>query len=275
MFKNISHDVFVQNADRLEAWARSPTAEVPLIDILREAIELKKLNTNLMKATPIEDFIADAYAYLYQRNVPDLLAKSHEEENRGRMRVDHLMNAEHPALNTPSPDPSTRAEDTAPARTRIRGVGRREIQKRAEALVNRPAISNAPIKILKSPTIVNEASPPRSSVQALINQNDPNKEGSSLPGSVRDSADDESELSDIDDVVEAPSTHVLFPNLTRNTEEPDDGEKGGSDQGGGDSVEAEEPEEREEVEGPEEPEEPEEEQGEGEGEETYHTPMEE
>ncbi|KAL8804324.1 MAG: hypothetical protein Q9182_002606, partial [Xanthomendoza sp. 2 TL-2023] len=142
-FKNISHDLFVQNADRLEAWALQPSTlshKPPELDILREAIELKKTNANLMKPAAIEDFIADLYASLYHRLIPELIGLENEEESRSRMRVDHLMNAETaPVVDTPSPDAgANKQDDIPPTRQRIRGVGRREIQKRAEALLSKP-----------------------------------------------------------------------------------------------------------------------------------------
>ncbi|KAL8696310.1 MAG: hypothetical protein Q9224_002861, partial [Gallowayella concinna] len=226
-FKNISHDLFVQNADRLEAWALQPAtllAKPPELESMREAIELKKTNANLMKPAAIEDFIADIYAYLYQRMIPELIGLENEEESRSRMRVDHLMNSESAAISTPSPDPAGKAEDVAPARQRIRGVGRREIQKRAEALVVSRPLPVAAVKMPKSPppvmmttTMANDVPPtPKSTVQVVIHQRGSRMVGnSSVPGSLHDSADDESELSDVEDVAEAKKKKMrpLFPNL--------------------------------------------------------------
>ncbi|KAL8959422.1 MAG: hypothetical protein Q9193_003711, partial [Seirophora villosa] len=165
VFKNISHDIFVQNADRLETWAQqlpsssssteppatpsAPQQQQTTLETLREAIELKKTNANLMKPAVIEDFINDAYAHLHRTVVPDLIARSNEEQTRGRMRVGHLVNIDEgppAAVGTPSPGPAAAAatakEDDAtavPTRQRVRGVGRRELQKRADALLNKPA----------------------------------------------------------------------------------------------------------------------------------------
>ena len=262
---------------------------------MREAIELKKTNNNLMKPAVIEDFIADMYAFLYQRMTPELIGLENEEESRSRMRVDHLMNSEKPPANTPSPDPAGKPEDVAPTRQRIRGVGRKELQKRAEALMVKPATTQAVVaaKPPKSPTApINELpSTPRSTVQIVIKQRDPrNNDTSSVPGSVQDSADDESELSD--PVEDAPATTAkarpLFPNLGDSLSGMDDEDKEGEsdretergdDNGDGEerngAVEEDEDEgtngdgdgeddRNEEGEG----------EGDGEGEETYHTPME-
>ena len=267
VFKNISHEVFVQNADRLEAWAHQPKTESPVVDVLREAIELKKTNANLMKPTAIEDFIADAYAHLHQSIVPELIIRSNEEESRGRMRVDHLMNLENPPISTPSPGPAGNPEDAAPARQRIRGVGRRELQKRAESLVSKPASAQTTVKAPKTPPPTNSPTTPRSTVQVVIRKDSLVKENSSVPGSVHDSADDESEHSDIENIPDTAgprSPKPLFPNLGDYNDAADEEEKEGSEE------DAEQPEEEQlEDEGPEE-----DEQGDVEGEETYHTPME-
>ncbi|KAL9600690.1 MAG: hypothetical protein Q9219_003020 [cf. Caloplaca sp. 3 TL-2023] len=270
VFKNISHDVFVQNADRLEAWAHLPTTDLPVLDILKEAIELKKTNANLMKPAVIEDFIADAYAHLHLTIVPELIAKSNEEESRGRMRVDHLMNTENQPTSTPSPGPAGNLEDATPARQRIRGVGRRELQKRAEALVNKPAAAQIPVKNTKTPPPVNGPQTPRSSIQVVIKHNSPVKENSSVPGSVHDSADDESELSEVS---ATSKPRPLFPNLGDTKEPAEDEDREGSEE----EVER---VDDEQADGGAEEDEPgdggplEDEQEEAEGEEIYHTPME-
>ena len=264
---------------------------------MREAIELKKTNNNLMKPAVIEDFIADVYAFLYQRMTPELIGLENEEESRSRMRVDHLMNSEKPPANTPSPDPAGKPEDVAPTRQRIRGVGRKELQKRAEALMVKPATTQAvtAAKTPKSPTAPTNELPstPRSTVQVVIKQRDPrNNDNSSVPGSVQDSADDESELSD--PVEDAPDTTAkarpLFPNLggSQSGAEDDEEKEGsdreterGDDNGDGDGEERNGAVEEDEDEGTngdgdgeDDRNEEGEGDGEGEGEETYHTPME-
>ncbi|KAI4166349.1 MAG: hypothetical protein LQ342_000239 [Letrouitia transgressa] len=249
LFKNISHEAFVINADRLEAWAHLPTSESPLLEILKEAIELKKLNGGLIKANSIEDFIGDTYAYLYQVLVPDLIAKSNEEETRGRMRVNHLMNAEIPVTGTPSPDPGSRTEEAVPARQRIRGVGRREIQKRAEVLTTKPGGQHTLSKVSKGQ---NEQSNPQTMLQVVIKQDDVGKDTSSVPGSLHDSADDESELSDIEEMPEENEARPMFPNLI-SVKGDENEEKDESDQvAEGSQLD----------------------EGDVDGEESYHTPME-
>ncbi|KAL9008731.1 MAG: hypothetical protein Q9173_006172, partial [Seirophora scorigena] len=265
VFKNISHDIFVQNADRLETWAQqlpsssssiepaatpsAPQQQQTTLETLREAIELKKTNANLMKPAVIEDFINDAYAHLHRTVVPDLIARSNEEETRGRMRVGHLVNIDEgppAAVGTPSPGaaaaaPTTKEDDAAaaPTRQRVRGVGRRELQKRADALLNKPAgaaaaaAASASVKAPNNNNSKDLTPPPPPSSSSSLQQNNggvpvtPKSsstiqavvvptpdgpagggDGSSVPGSVHDSADDESELSDVEE-----SARLLFSPL--------------------------------------------------------------
>ena len=207
----MSYDTFVLNTARMEAWA--PLVDSPLIVLLREISELRKLNNSLMKVILIDDLICDTFACLYEQVVPDLIVKSNDEENRDRMRVDHLMNSDVPSIDAPSPAPSNQgtSEQAAP-RSRPKIVSRREILRKAEVLVNikpvppptnRPpttAISVlVPSKDLSSPL----PNPTELAISDAFGAGDVNKEiPSSVPGSVHDSADDESELSDIEEVAE-------------------------------------------------------------------------
>ena len=231
VFRSVAHDPFLLNTSRLEAWAHLPATSSPLLDLLREAIELKKLNNGLMKPTLLDDLVGDIYARLYETVLPDLLAKSNDEESRDRMRVDHLlMNTDGPALGGPSPDPTPLGGDsTVVKQQRFKGVGRREIQRKAEAAISKPP---APPIVAKSSKAFVEAVPQLPQEQGQ--QHGPAvtltiKEeaargagGSSVPGSVHDSADDESELSDIEEIVEEKiELKPMFPNLVSNAK--DDG----------------------------------------------------
>ena len=139
IFKTLlPYAVFAQNAARLEQWAHSRLAlNHPTLDLLRETIELKKLNGNLMRATLIDDLIGDAYARIYEQVVPELVAKADEAENRERMRIDRMLMAS----DAGGPDQVIRSNtpsDQAPTTTRLKTIGRTEVRKRAEALVARP-----------------------------------------------------------------------------------------------------------------------------------------
>ena len=227
VFKILPHDLFMLNADRLESWAHSPSTSSRTLDLLHEVVELKRLNGTLIKPGPIEDLVADTYAQLYQTIVPDLIAKSNDEESKARMRVDHLlMNTDGPTVaDTPSPDNRHGGQDPAP-KQRLKGVSKREIIKRAEALLSKPS---APPQITtKTSTMINilipstqhhqqnHGQPRRPLLPSLASKDDTvtatNRDtASSVPGSLHDSADDESELSEIDEVVAQPPSQPLSP----------------------------------------------------------------
>lgn len=182
-----------------------------------------------MKSAPIEDLVGDTYAHLYELVVPELVVKSNNEENRVRMRVDQLlMNASTVAPEEPPTEPSTKS-------SRPKSVGRREIQRKAEALVARPAPPPAAVSLKPIPAVSNtktlaavaipEKEPEQVKSGALLavrEMEDAGKDLSSVPGSLHDSADDESELSEIEDGAEEAldealddeGVKVLFPNLS-------------------------------------------------------------
>lgn len=229
-----------RKADQLEAWAQhSPQPSLPLLDTLREAIELKKLNGGLMKPNPIEDLIGDAYALLYQRIEPEQMNRSNGEENRPKLRVDHLIqtnpnssnnnsndNSEVPAPVLPPPDTNSNPglipiTEITTARSRYRNVSRKEIQRNAEVLVAiKPPLSSAPGLPPKAantkdlfPAVIIEIDTSDPQLLAVRDDvRDAGREGSSVPGSLHDSADDESELSDVG--AEEPQP-VMFPGLVR------------------------------------------------------------
>ena len=206
----ISWEAFSINADRLEHWAQSqsPFAQsattFKLIELIRETIELRKTNANLVKSTLIDDLICDIYARLYETVVPELVAKSNDDENRDRMRVDHLlMNSNFQHTDIAFLEPHSLGPGEPVVRVRSKGVGRREIGRRAEALIVKPP-SLLPLSKSK-PTGSGPTSVPteEKTTSVIIERGVDNREEgpkempSSVPGSVHDSADDESELSDI------------------------------------------------------------------------------
>ncbi|KAI9734640.1 MAG: Histone transcription regulator 3 [Cirrosporium novae-zelandiae] len=63
---------FATNSAALETWAHQQTTSHPLLDILRDVVELKKLNNNLMPPDQIEDLIIDIFGTLYATKAPEL-----------------------------------------------------------------------------------------------------------------------------------------------------------------------------------------------------------
>lgn len=240
IFKPLSPEIFHTNTARLENWAHSSQPpSSPLLDLLREAVELKKLNGTLMKPGPIEDLVGDIYARLYETVVPDLVNRSNTEENRSRMRVDHLLMSSNSHYNennisgagsTPLLLPADIEMSglipvtTIVAKPRTKGINRKEIQRKAEALVvvkasptttTNPALAPGPSSSLQLSTHGNtklltavEIPIARGGGTAREDIRETGREGSSVPGSLHDSADDESELSDVGAEAERG---VMFP----------------------------------------------------------------
>lgn len=227
VFKSINHEEWTSAAARLETWCHDPETKSSILDVLREAMELRRLNNNLMKATLIDDLIGDTYALLYQQVVPTLQpepeppappaapaappvapapaqpqAPTYERTNM--MSMQNIMNIDGAGANEPPPPPpptaagafgvlsmnnSNNPPTTAPTtgtttpaaipetaaaaaaaapKPRAKGVGRRELMRKADAAVTRPVaapttpVTNMPIR----------ASPARPSVA----------EGAGMPG---------------------------------------------------------------------------------------------
>ena len=224
IFTKMSPEEFSNGAARLEAWVLGPGTVCPHIDILREAMEFKKLNNNLMDKNAIENLIADVYAWIYSRNVDELKAKETAEENRIRMSVDTiLMNPTPAALTATSVFAEPLGGDQQGRGIRRQfSVTRRMVIVKAEALIVKPPAIATP---RPTPRALAPAPLPgqTAALAVVIPQGGTTvAEAISVPGSVHDSADDESELSDVEDLVDDPllpqrmkksPPKPFFPNL--------------------------------------------------------------
>jgi hypothetical protein len=255
IFRTMDHDEFLANAEKLEVHAHDSETSNLVLDILRDAIELKKLNNSLMKGSLIDDLIVDCYASLYQNFVATLPEEKVEPtgqnihyepvQHDGRMKLGSILTAQADG-NTDSPGlaaaPTTQLTlQTLPAGmlvppakpTRPKTVTRREVHRRAEGLIVRPPPIKTPTLVKHTafprPSVPTE--PPRSSSKHIRSSSATDaqpaptglglgpvegsraaylvrEEGadgiltadSSRPGSVHDSADDESELSELEEV---------------------------------------------------------------------------
>jgi hypothetical protein len=296
-FKSVNHEEFNILALRLEAWCQNPQTQHTVLDILRDAIELKRLNNGLMKPLQIDDLIGDTYALLYTTIVPTLPPLPSEQPPQQQQNQPQFMPPAQPAIAQHisalpisslmqvqvdgAGDPTNRTpfavyhpsqlapqQPQAPQpepvpKPRAKAVGRREVGRRAEACVQRPATSAVPQTTampIRSPPPSHAAIPaistrtfsPDKSTQSVTNNtaenldpsfdkggsgtapasvsNDDPEPEPSAPASVHDDADDESELSELDDEevqeieqeVIAPRRSAsiaapkpLFPNLSR------------------------------------------------------------
>ncbi|EKG20009.1 Tetratricopeptide-like helical [Macrophomina phaseolina MS6] len=223
VFKSINHEEWTSAATRLEAWCHDPETKSNVLEVLREAMELRRLNNNLMKATLIDDLIGDTYALLYQQIVPTLQpdpeppappaaqppappltapaapppqpAPTYDRTNM--MSMQNIMNLDGAGANEPTPPagafgvlsignkpagapnstapttgtttpaggptaPEQPATAAAPPKPRAKGVGRRELMRRADAAVTRPVAATPSTPAATSMPI--RASPARPSV---------------------------------------------------------------------------------------------------------------
>ncbi|KAJ9645967.1 Histone transcription regulator 3 [Coniosporium tulheliwenetii] len=245
VFKSLSHDEFVPRASRLEAWAQSPDTKDPLLDVLRDALELKRLNAKLMKDTLFDDLIGDTYATLYEthsgasRHRPTFPAP--------RRNVPHAPHERRrPVRGTTPPRPNILGNPFAPqqpelssttAKPRAKTVGRRELARRAEAAVTKTAPLKEAMPLRPTPAEHPKVVIPgrRTSLNTGASAGEAERGGEGLgagaagditglapplptaadmsaPGSVHDSADDESE-SELSELEEEAVVRPMFPGL--------------------------------------------------------------
>lgn len=225
-FSNIAYDDFLARKEPLEKWMQTQdTGVAKALDCLREVQELKKINQSLMKPGPIDDLIGDAYAHLFNiwgNKLYDEERRIKQEEEAKRpppvtspprnpmMSLTHLMNVDgaNGAKIVAPPPPAALPPDPVSARRKI-GVGRREIRTMAEACFQKPAAAAAPLSSSKA-----TASYPR--VQVVIDSSRDMagdiSAATSAPGSIHDSADDESELSELEEEGDEESNSPTVPN---------------------------------------------------------------
>jgi hypothetical protein len=274
VFRSIEYDEFVTNARVVEAHYHESETFNLVLDILRDTIEVKKLNNSLTKGTLFDELIVDCYASLYQSFVATLPLKK-EAGVEARIALDgnvdspdasehhgNLTGRENATDLSTNPTAqnvnSVRATTPAPATksTRAKTITRREILRKADGLIVRPP----PIKtqtLTRHPTSASSRStfavevPVRpgkdascakgvpttatldklglglglttpaegSRVSSLVRaaaetEDDVRSDVSSRPGSVHDSADDESELSEIEEM-EEPDDELVERNDCR------------------------------------------------------------
>lgn len=72
LFDGMNHDEFTKKSEKMEIWALDLDTSSVALDIMRDGIDLKRLNNSLMKGPLIDDLIGDAYACLYEEFVAQL-----------------------------------------------------------------------------------------------------------------------------------------------------------------------------------------------------------
>ncbi|KIX03230.1 uncharacterized protein Z518_06782 [Rhinocladiella mackenziei CBS 650.93] len=72
LFDGMNHEEFTKKSEKMEKWAHNRATNSVYLDIMREAIDLKRLNNSLLKGPIIDDLIGDSYACLYDEFVAQL-----------------------------------------------------------------------------------------------------------------------------------------------------------------------------------------------------------
>ncbi|KAL6245022.1 Histone transcription regulator 3 [Rhinocladiella similis] len=72
VFDGMNHEEFTKRSEQLEQWSHEPDTSTVYLDIMKDGIDLKRLNNSLMKGPLIDDLIGDSYACLYEEYVRQL-----------------------------------------------------------------------------------------------------------------------------------------------------------------------------------------------------------
>ncbi|KAJ1334238.1 calcineurin-binding protein cabin-1 [Microdochium nivale] len=263
-FKLVIQEEFDIITSRINEWSIHSAADHAIFGCLQEAIELKKLNGGLMKAAPIDDLISDCYSALYFEigktlpgpPVAELLAEreaSRVEEEKEKQAKDLEAKASHPfsAILNPATAEESGAEGTATPsgqaaeggqKPRKAGIRRADVLRKAEQAVLRSQEGPKPASGRARRSTSSGKSPAGDDADAGddVEMKDKNHDDgdadnlSSPPGSVHDSADDESDLSDVavEDMLDEEEGHrLMFPNLKQQRLNTDVHESDAEDEG--------------------------------------------
>ncbi|KAK7423403.1 Histone transcription regulator 3 [Neonectria magnoliae] len=158
-FKAMSSEEFDIVSERISDWAASDGIEVPVFNCMKDAIELKKLNANLMKVTPIDDLLNDCYSKIYlevaktlpgpepskvieERNNAkeaaaqlEAAAQAEQKSNNSLSNLLNPTNGQESITGTATPQEADKQE--AAPRPRRAGVRRPDVLRKAEQAVVR------------------------------------------------------------------------------------------------------------------------------------------
>ncbi|RMZ87447.1 hypothetical protein DV736_g5331, partial [Chaetothyriales sp. CBS 134916] len=198
VFDHVPHEEFVKISEGLEKWAMEPDTSSIILEIVRDGVELKKLNNSLAKGSYIDDLIGDSYASLYENYVSQLpkddkpallsplipqgtfinmISQDQPPVNGLQQSIptgDVVGSNAQAGLGIETPThhfvglpqaatvvPSGSTEKPKPGRAKI--ITKREIQRKADAMLVRPQPIKTPV-LSKRPVIELPASSPASSV---------------------------------------------------------------------------------------------------------------
>ncbi|KAJ9502981.1 Histone transcription regulator 3 [Exophiala xenobiotica] len=72
VFDGMNHEEFTKRSEQLGTWSHEPDTSSVYLDIMKDGVDLKRLNNSLMKGPLIDDLIGDSYACLYEEYVRQL-----------------------------------------------------------------------------------------------------------------------------------------------------------------------------------------------------------
>jgi hypothetical protein len=183
-----------------------------------------------MKITMFEDLIADLYARLYEINIPHLVEQA-TAENKEKMKLDNLLMTGEGVESSNTPPTSAPASETPAPRGRTKGIARRDIQKRADTIVNTKL---APRAVASKVSAAGETDP-SVTLQAgsgadagPVSAPRSGKEGADNGDGAEQTAD-EDDMSEMEETkIGEEGTSVLFPAVT-DAEEGATGDEGMDD----------------------------------------------
>ena len=218
-FKNMSNEEFEIISERINEWAAGDGPHIPAFECMKEDIELKRLNGNLMKVAPVDDLLNDCYTTIYldvAKTLPGLEPskiieeRNHAQEVAAKLEavaqaepkppssISNLLNppsGQDSAAGTATPDPDK--AETAPKARKLIGVRRAEVLRKAEQAV--VAAAEAPRAGAKS-RVGSVASTKRGShtPAAAGSDSDGDSDGEGPDAQVRREADGDEEMDDVD-----------------------------------------------------------------------------
>jgi hypothetical protein len=183
VFKTMSYEDFAQKSATLERWCTLLPPENKCLEILREAVDIKKVNSSFIKTGPNDNLIVDAYCQLYMEVTPTLDLD---------VKVEDVI-AEGDKAAKDGPDQATK---------RIKGVGRRELLRKAEAAGINPSLVSAQVLALRQAMAAERERAEGSSGGGgpRVLAPSPSAHKGEEPRRFFDADDDESELSELDDM---------------------------------------------------------------------------
>ncbi|KIW46992.1 uncharacterized protein PV06_02609 [Exophiala oligosperma] len=72
VFDGMNHEEFTKKSEQMEQWSHEPDTSSVFLDIMKDGIDLKRLNNSLMKGPLIDDLIGDSYACLFEEYIRQL-----------------------------------------------------------------------------------------------------------------------------------------------------------------------------------------------------------